>query len=82
MHLGKCGVVWDVGSDDSCLYLNKLLSVCPQVTIISFTLDIPVVVMGISFLAAGTSVPDCIASLIVARQGVLNHTIILVYLPL
>ncbi|XP_042561255.1 sodium/potassium/calcium exchanger 3 isoform X2 [Clupea harengus] len=40
-----------------------------MVTIISFTLDIPVVVMGISFLAAGTSVPDCIASLIVARQG-------------
>ncbi|KAG5263555.1 hypothetical protein AALO_G00266090 [Alosa alosa] len=40
-----------------------------MVTIISFTLNIPVVVMGISFLAAGTSVPDCIASLIVARQG-------------
>jgi len=40
-----------------------------QVTIISFTLDIPDVVMGITFLAAGTSVPDCMASLIVARQG-------------
>ncbi|XP_028816395.1 sodium/potassium/calcium exchanger 3 isoform X2 [Denticeps clupeoides] len=40
-----------------------------MVTIISFTLNIPDVVMGISFLAAGTSVPDCIASLIVARQG-------------
>ncbi|XP_062380276.1 sodium/potassium/calcium exchanger 3 [Sardina pilchardus] len=40
-----------------------------MVTIISVTLNIPVVVMGISFLAAGTSVPDCIASLIVARQG-------------
>ncbi|KAF7221459.1 sodium/potassium/calcium exchanger 3-like [Nothobranchius furzeri] len=25
--------------------------------------------MGITFLAAGTSVPDCMASLIVARQG-------------
>uniref|UniRef100_A0A8C1H6R4 Solute carrier family 24 member 6a n=2 Tax=Cyprinus carpio TaxID=7962 RepID=A0A8C1H6R4_CYPCA len=40
-----------------------------MVTIISFTLDIPDVVMGITFLAAGTSVPDCMASLIVARQG-------------
>lgn len=40
-----------------------------QVTIISFTLDIPDYIMGITFLAAGTSVPDCMASLIVARQG-------------
>ncbi|XP_031647229.1 sodium/potassium/calcium exchanger 3-like [Oncorhynchus kisutch] len=40
-----------------------------MVTIISFTLGIPEVVMGITLLAAGTSVPDCMASLIVARQG-------------
>ncbi|KAK5864722.1 hypothetical protein PBY51_015941 [Eleginops maclovinus] len=40
-----------------------------MVTIISNTLGIPEVLMGITFLAAGTSVPDCIASLIVARQG-------------
>lgn len=40
-----------------------------QVTIIGYTLGIPDVIMGITFLAAGTSVPDCIASLIVARQG-------------
>ncbi|XP_031615809.2 sodium/potassium/calcium exchanger 3 [Oreochromis aureus] len=40
-----------------------------MVTIISFTLDIPDYIMGITFLAAGTSVPDCMASLIVARQG-------------
>lgn len=39
-------------------------------TIISYTLGIPDVIMGITFLAAGTSVPDCMASLIVARQGV------------
>lgn len=38
-------------------------------TIIGYTLGIPDVIMGITFLAAGTSVPDCIASLIVARQG-------------
>ncbi|PIK58533.1 putative sodium/potassium/calcium exchanger 3 [Apostichopus japonicus] len=30
---------------------------------------IPDTIMGISFLAAGTSVPDAMASLIVARQG-------------
>lgn len=43
---------------------------CPfQVTVIGFTLGIPDVIMGITFLAAGTSVPDCMASLIVARQG-------------
>ncbi|XP_074504774.1 sodium/potassium/calcium exchanger 3-like [Sebastes fasciatus] len=40
-----------------------------MVTIISYTFGIPEVIMGITFLAAGTSVPDCIASLIVARQG-------------
>ncbi|KAK2849039.1 hypothetical protein Q5P01_008873 [Channa striata] len=40
-----------------------------MVTIISYTLGIPDVLMGITFLAAGTSVPDCMASLIVARQG-------------
>ncbi|TNN81885.1 Sodium/potassium/calcium exchanger 5 [Liparis tanakae] len=40
-----------------------------MVTVISYTLGIPEVIMGITFLAAGTSVPDCMASLIVARQG-------------
>ncbi|KAK1793560.1 hypothetical protein P4O66_011929 [Electrophorus voltai] len=40
-----------------------------MVTIIGYTLGIPDIIMGITFLAAGTSVPDCIASLIVARQG-------------
>nr|XP_013800065.1 PREDICTED: sodium/potassium/calcium exchanger 3 [Apteryx mantelli mantelli] len=40
-----------------------------MVTIIGYTLGIPDVIMGITFLAAGTSVPDCMASLIVARQA-------------
>ncbi|XP_056291170.1 sodium/potassium/calcium exchanger 3 [Pseudoliparis swirei] len=40
-----------------------------MVTVIGFTFGIPDVIMGITFLAAGTSVPDCMASLIVARQG-------------
>jgi len=40
-----------------------------MVTVIGFTLEIPDVIMGIVFLAAGTSIPDAIASLIVSRQG-------------
>ena len=40
-----------------------------MVSIIGFTLGIPDVVMGLTFLAAGSSVPDGISSLIVARQG-------------
>lgn len=47
-----------------------------QVTIIGYTLGIPDVIMGITFLAAGTSVPDCIASLIVARQGTALFSVI------
>jgi len=40
--------------------------------VIGYTLGIPDVIMGITFLAAGTSVPDCMASLIVARQGTVS----------
>lgn len=55
---------------------------CVQVTIVGYTLGIPDVIMGITFLAAGTSVPDCIASLIVARQGrALTCFRFLVFLP-
>ena len=40
-----------------------------MVSIVGFTLGIPDVIMGLTFLAAGSSVPDGISSLIVARQG-------------
>ncbi|XP_077993908.1 sodium/potassium/calcium exchanger 4-like [Glandiceps talaboti] len=40
-----------------------------MVSLIGYTLRIPDTIMGITFLAAGTSVPDAMASLIVARQG-------------
>lgn len=33
------------------------------------TVDIPPEVMGLTFLAAGTSIPDLITSVIVARKG-------------
>lgn len=36
------------------------------------TLKIPDSVMGITFLAAGTSVPEAVSSVIVAKQG--THT--------
>ncbi|XP_060079582.1 sodium/potassium/calcium exchanger 4-like [Ylistrum balloti] len=40
-----------------------------MVTIIGYTLSIPDSVMGITFLAAGTSIPDAMASVFVAKQG-------------
>ncbi|GJQ67445.1 hypothetical protein Trydic_g8296 [Trypoxylus dichotomus] len=39
------------------------------ITIIGDTLDIPDSVMGLTFLAAGTSVPEAVSSIIVANQG-------------
>ncbi|KAK9729245.1 Sodium/calcium exchanger protein [Popillia japonica] len=39
------------------------------ITIIGDTLDIPDSVMGLTFLAAGTSVPEAVSSVIVANQG-------------
>lgn len=40
-----------------------------MVTLIGFTMGIPDSIMGITFLAAGTSIPDAFASLLVSRQG-------------
>nr|XP_044620871.1 sodium/potassium/calcium exchanger 5 isoform X2 [Equus asinus] len=40
-----------------------------MVTITGETLDIPDTVMGLTLLAAGTSIPDTIASVLVARKG-------------
>jgi len=37
--------------------------------IIGNTLNIPMLIMGLTFLAAGTSVPDLLTSIIVARMG-------------
>lgn len=39
------------------------------VEVIGATLGIPSVVMGLTFLAAGTSVPDMLSAVIVAKQG-------------
>ena len=40
-----------------------------MVSIIGFTLGIPSAVMGITFLAAGSDVPDLLSNLILVRQG-------------
>ena len=40
-----------------------------MVTIIGYTLGAPDIVMGLVFIAAGASVPDALASIIVARHG-------------
>jgi Ca2+/Na+ antiporter len=40
-----------------------------MITIIGFTIGVPDTVMGLSFLAVGTSVPEVFSSLIVCRQG-------------
>jgi Ca2+/Na+ antiporter len=41
-----------------------------MVTIMGFTFGIPDSVMGITFLAAGSSVPDALSSVLVVRQGI------------
>ena len=40
-----------------------------MITVIGFTIGVPDSVMGLTFLAVGTSVPEVISSLIVSRQG-------------
>lgn len=43
-----------------------------MVTIIGFTFGIPDSVMGITFLAAGSSIPDALSSVLVVRQGLVD----------
>ncbi len=40
-----------------------------MITIVGYTFKIPDSVMGLSFLAVGTSIPEVFSSLIVSRQG-------------
>lgn len=46
-----------------------------MVCIIGDTFDIPDCVMGMTFLAAGSSIPDVMASVIVARQGMADMAV-------
>jgi len=66
------------GLDKYC-YLSFILSIAwvgvysyfmvAWATVIGTTIGIPDIVMGLTFLAAGTSVPDLLSSVIVARRG-------------
>ena len=38
------------------------------ITIIGYTIQVPDTVMGLSFLAVGTSIPEVFSSLIVSKQ--------------
>ena len=40
-----------------------------MVTVIGFTFGLPDTVMGLTLVAFGSSVPDCISSLVVAKKG-------------
>lgn len=52
------------------MFHNYLLpSLHPFYKIAGDTLEIPDSVMGLTFLAAGTSVPEAVSSVIVTKQG-------------
>lgn len=54
----------------SCIWIGVLSYVLVwMITVIGFTLNIKDTIMGLTFLAAGASIPDAISSLIVARDG-------------
>ena len=40
---------------------------------LGFTMGIPDTVMGLTFVAAGVSIPDILTSLAVAREGICLH---------
>ena len=48
-------------------------------SLIGFTFGIPDVIMGLVFLAAGTSIPDAISSLLVAKEGI-DYRLMLCYM--
>merc|ERR1712107_725127 len=50
-------------------------------TVVGWCLNIPMGVMGLTILAAGTSVPDLITSVIVARQGRADMAVLVLLAP-
>ncbi|GBM08158.1 Sodium/potassium/calcium exchanger 5 [Araneus ventricosus] len=54
----------------SCVWIGVFSYVLVwMITVIGFTLNIKDTIMGLTFLAAGASIPDAISSLIVVRDG-------------
>lgn len=60
-----------------CLIWMGILSyfLVNSVEIIGATLGIPSVIMGLTFLAAGTSIPDMLAAIIVAKKGLSDKAV-------
>ena len=63
------------------IYLKRLLTQCPSVnfyvtSLAGDTFGIPDTVMGLTLLAAGTSIPDALSSLFVARDGKYTRCIV------
>nr|AKN21562.1 slc24a-1 [Schmidtea mediterranea] len=55
---------------NSCIWIGMYSYIMIwMITVIGFTLGIPDSVMGLTFIAAGSSVPDAIASVLVVREG-------------
>lgn len=60
----------------SIMYIGSLSYIIAwMVTVIGYTIGVPDSVMGLTFLAAGTSVPEAISSVIVCRQGYGNMAV-------
>ncbi|CAH8529917.1 unnamed protein product [Heterobilharzia americana] len=54
----------------SCLWIGIFTVVMMwMITVVGVTLHIPDTIMGLTFIAAGSSVPDAIASVLVVREG-------------
>ncbi|KAL5275048.1 hypothetical protein ACFFRR_001182 [Megaselia abdita] len=81
IHLFFCAVIPNCRTKKNCKIYPLTFIMCIfwigtlsygvawMITIIGYTLNIPDSVMGITFLAAGTSVPEAVSSVIVAKRG-------------
>ena len=66
----KCGKLYPVSFLMCMAWIGAVAYVVTwMITIIGYTFKIPDSVMGLSFLAVGTSIPEVFSSLIVSKQG-------------
>lgn len=66
--IGECGRIFDCSCNLAC----NILVLCGRPKFLSFsgyTLYIPDTVMGLTFVAAGVSVPDALSSVAVIKEG-------------
>lgn len=67
---GKCAKLYPLSFVLCIAWIGAISYVLTwMITVIGFTIGVPDSVMGLTFLAVGTSVPEVVSSLIVARQG-------------